>query len=455
MLGKLIKFVLLTRFTKRLLLINLVSLLLVYSLGGGAKVLPQLFIWYASIVFLVITLTGGFVVLKSDVDFLFVLPIRRSYMVFSLFLSMFVAYGLLLLYLGILELNLIPLTFFVLNLSLLSVLAASTAAIASSLSGWKRWAFSSSLALLNLSSLMGFPLSPLGAFHGLLVPGTVSLSFLTLVFLFLAYRTLSNVHLLYGKSGNLVVKRPVNFNGKDAFLAVMLRALSFIDIGGRMNVAGSVGFRVLRVNVIQALGFSTAISVVYFLLVKTLHLTSFHSLIIIYSIAAEYSLLVLMSQAMFMHEPIWLSFGVMEPWRFARYYLLGKATSVELILLPFAVVNLLNPETWGVSLVTLIVSPFALIYLASITARINPVQIRDELSVPAPFSSRQYFTAIASFPVMLVMIMGAYSPTLLGVNQVQVIPYLLVADLFMGVPFLISKSFWRGVQAVMIERGFT
>jgi hypothetical protein len=220
-LGKLIKFVLLTRFTKRLLLINLVSLLLVYSLGGGAKVLPQLFIWYASIVFLVITLTGGFVVLKSDVDFLFVLPIRRSYIVFSLFLSMFVAYGLLLLYLGILELNLIPITFFVLNLSLLSVLAASTAAIASSLSGWKRWAFSSSLALLNLSSLMGFPLSPLGAFHGLLVPGTVSLSFLTLVFLFLAYRTLSNVHLLYGKSGNLVVKRPVNFNGKDAFLAVM------------------------------------------------------------------------------------------------------------------------------------------------------------------------------------------------------------------------------------------
>jgi hypothetical protein len=145
----------------------------------------------------------------------------------------------------------------------------------------------------------------------------------------------------------------------------------------------------------------------------------------------------------------------MEPWRFARYYLLGKATSVELILLPFAVVNLLNPETWGVSLVTLIVSPFALIYLASITARINPVQIRDELSVPAPFSFRQYFTAIASFPAMLVMIMGAYSPTLLGVNQVQVIPYLLVADLFMGVPFLISKSFWRGVQAVMIERGFT
>ena len=101
MLAKLVKFVLLTRFSKPLL--GLVTFFLIYDVviravtTGGSAEFSGGFSYYAvgaSIFFITVSLLfGGLFILKSDRDYLLTLPLKRRELSLSLFTAQFVGSG--------------------------------------------------------------------------------------------------------------------------------------------------------------------------------------------------------------------------------------------------------------------------------------------------------------------------------------------------------------------------
>src|SRR2546422_7293311 len=107
MLAKLVKFVLLTRFSKPLL--GLVTFFLLYDVvtraftTGNSPEFSGGFSYYAvgaSIFFITVSLLfGGLFVLKSDRDYLLTLPLNRRELSLSLFTAQFVGSGITILFL--------------------------------------------------------------------------------------------------------------------------------------------------------------------------------------------------------------------------------------------------------------------------------------------------------------------------------------------------------------------
>src|SRR5690348_5020028 len=107
MLARLVKFVLLTRFSRPLL--GLVGFFLVYDVvvrtftTGNSPEFSGGFSYYAvgaSIFFITVSLLcGGLFILKSDRDYLLTLPLKRRELSFSLFTAQFVGSGITILFL--------------------------------------------------------------------------------------------------------------------------------------------------------------------------------------------------------------------------------------------------------------------------------------------------------------------------------------------------------------------
>ena len=107
MLAKLVKFVLLTRFSKPLL--GLVTFFLIYDVviravtTGSSPEFSGGFSYYAvgaSIFFITVSLLfGGLFILKSDRDYLLTLPLKRRELSLSLFTAQFVGSGITILFL--------------------------------------------------------------------------------------------------------------------------------------------------------------------------------------------------------------------------------------------------------------------------------------------------------------------------------------------------------------------
>ena len=99
---KLLKFVILSRFSKQLLGVMLV--LMVYALFVSFETGSSSGIYYyygpAFLAFFMILpiMSGGIAVLKSDRDFLFTLPLKRTDLAFSLFVVQLLSFGLILIY---------------------------------------------------------------------------------------------------------------------------------------------------------------------------------------------------------------------------------------------------------------------------------------------------------------------------------------------------------------------
>src|SRR5215467_1140848 len=172
MLLKLAWFVIITRFSKPLLILT--SFFLVYDLfiraltSGNAPEFTGGFAEYAvgaSIFFFSMSLLlGGIFVLKSDRDYLLTLPLRRRELSLSLFLAQFIGSGISILFLfgfylagaGTADTAAV----LVGNLVLLAMIVTGLGVISNILSVWKRVILALALGLWCYSSTLGVPVTP-------------------------------------------------------------------------------------------------------------------------------------------------------------------------------------------------------------------------------------------------------------------------------------------------------
>jgi hypothetical protein len=479
-LPKLVKFVILTRFSRPLL--GLVGFFLVYDIlirsvtvGNGGEFSGGL-AYYAvgsSIFFIVMSLLfGGLFVLKSDRDYLLTLPLKRRDLSVALFIAQFIGSGITILFLygfyvagaGDLATSIV----LIVNLVLLACVVTALGVISNILETWKRVVLGVILGLWCLSSIFGFAFSPVSAFTGQLVFGSIVLFALTAVVVPISLRELAYLEL--GSIRSLLratsseYKTSMSFVGKGPVRAIYSYHLSFLELMGRLNIGGSTSYRTARIKTRTVLIISTVAATVYLYLTGFSPITVIRSgpLVPIIPVFMGVITLVLMAQGTFSNERGWLAFTAMDPARYLRHLLLSRVLSVLAILGPFGAADLALALLgtgnaiefgqnvsfpWNSSIILLVTIPFASILATYLVARVGAVQqVKEEGMMPGQFDIRQF---VAILPIYFVIGLIIISEIFLIASVVIAAVLTLIAAILLTV-----SGIWRGIAYRLTLRGF-
>ncbi len=471
MLARLIKFVIVTRFSKPLL--GVVALFLAYNIvtgifaGGGRTRFSGGFSYYAvggSMFFMVLSLfLGGLFVLKSDRDYLLTLPLSRRDLSLSLFMAQYLGSGISILfffgfYIAGAADSLETTILLAANLALLGLLVTALGVISNILVTWKRVLVGLALAVWCLSSFLGFQFTPVAAFTGSVLYGSIVLSGVTLIAVPVALRELG--HLELGSMRTLMratsseYKRNVTFSGKSPVRAIYSYHLSFMELVGRVNLAGATSFRAARVKTSTVVLISAILAGPYLFLTGPSPINSSPSrpAIFVVPLVMGIVILVLMLQGVFADERGWLAFTAMDPAKYLRHLILSKVLSSLGIVGPYAVADLilflLGVAAALNSLIVLLVTiPSASVISIYLLARVGDVQqVREEGMMPGQFSLRQMLVILPVYGLvgLIVASGGSLTAALIIAPVLAVLAFLL----------MLRASVWRGIASRLIERGF-
>ena len=414
-------------------------------------------------------LFGGLFVLKSDRDYLLTLPLRRRDLSIALFIAQFIGSGITILFLygfyvagsGSLEDSLV----LVANLVLLASLITALGVVSNILDTWRRVALGVVLGAWCVSALLGFDFTPVSAFTGHLLYGTLILFAVTAVFVPVALRELAYLEL--GSIRSILrstaseYKKNMSFAGKGPVRAIYSYHLSFLELMGRVNIGGSTSYRTARIKTSRVFAVSTGIAAVYLYLVGFSPF-SLAPLVIIIPILMGVITLVLMALGTLSNERGWLAFTAMDPAKYLRHLLLSRVLSILSILGPFGAANLVltflgrgiamefgqdASFSLRASIILLATIPAASILATYIVARVGAVQqVKEEGMMPGQFDLRQF---VAVLPIYFVVGLIIISEIFLTAAIAIAVIVGLISTLL-----LISSSVWRGVAYRLTQKGF-
>ena len=472
MLAKLVKFVVLTRFSKPLL--GVVSFFLAYDIvirflaTGNASNFSGGFSYYAvgaSIFFIAASvLLGGLFVLKSDRDYLLTLPLRRRDLSLALFIAQFIGSGITILFLfgfylagaGTIETTIV----LVFDLILLASVVTAFGVISNILVAWKRVLLAIAIGIWCSLSEFGVPFTPVSAFTGDFLYGSLVLFGVTLIVVPIALRELAFIEL--GSIRNMLratsseYKKNLSLAGKSPLRAIYSYHLSFLELVGRVNMAGSTSYRAARVKTSTVLAISTIVAAVFFYFAGLSSITdnsrAIHGLTFVIPVFMGVFTLVLMSQGTLSNERGWLAFTAMDPATYLRHLVLSKILSAMAIIGPFAAALLLlaflgDSTAANSSIVLLVTIPSASILATYLVARMGAVQqVKEEGMLPGQFELKQI---LAIIPVYIVII-------LIVISVISLIASIIIASAvgLLSILLMSKASLWRGIAYRLTEKGF-
>ena len=468
MLLSLLKFVVRTRFSRPFLIF--LTILLVYYIGISQTISPRseglILGYYGTAIvalFLAMSLAaGGVMILKSDRDYLFTLPLSARDLSVSIFLSQFMAFGItILLMFGYLYQSLdSPL--FLVDLVALALTFTSLGVVAPTIATKVRIPLSAGLALWTLLAFVGFPFSPGSAFYGNLYDGTATLVALAAVTTAAAFRGLARIELDMMKSlvrsTSTEVKSPISYAGKTPIGAIYSMNLSSISLAGRMNMAGASRYVSRRVKTRWVIAAASILAVAYYAFMIRLGLPqpiSTDSNLLPASILVPIVLSFFafcLSQSAITNERVWLSLTSLPPATYFRHLIISRVASLFLMLGPFLVVDAVlygsgYAEALGVLVATAVVVPGSFVLEILWAAYIAPIQVKgDDLTMPAQFSLRQMSTALPMVAVLVLISVAVVFPPVAFIGGLA-----LVAG---AAALTMSTGFWTRVVTRLTESGF-
>lgn len=468
MLLSLLKFVIRTRFSRPFL--ALMAVVVVYSVGISQVIPPQqenvVLSYYGTTIialFLAMALaTGGVMVLKSDRDYLFTLPLSTRDLSLAIFVSQFVAFGITILFMFVYLAQSLASAFLLVNLVALALTFTSLGIIATAIPTRLRLALAVSLALWTLLSFAKFPLSPGSAFNGNVVGGTVTLVAMAAVTTFAAFRSLSHIELDMMKSlvrsTSAEVRSPNSYAGRSPLGAIYSMNLSTMSLAGRMNMAGTSRYVSRRVRTRWVVGATSLAAALYFAIVvyqgpPTSFVAGTDSLPAAILAAVMLSLFAFfLSQSAITNERLWLSLTSMPPATYFRHLVVSKVVSLLLILAPFGVADVFLAglgygEALGALAVIAFVIPGAFVIEILWAAYIAPIQVKGEdMTMPGQFSLRQFAAVLPVIPAFALASVATLFPivALVGGGLLIAVSALL----------LMSGRFWGSVVTRLTENGF-
>jgi hypothetical protein len=470
-LGRLVKFVLLTRFSKPLLAFMALMLAYYLILGHFAaaagsspfiSMIPYYGTGFTAFVFAVMTLGGGVVVMKSDRDYLFTLPLDKGDLALSLYIAQFVASGIMVflmfglfssvLVVGVANSFLIPL-----DMVALALCVTSLSVISNVLRTPWRLLVGVLLTLWALSALLGFPFSPASIFTGDVIYGSVAMLALTSVATVAALRELSHVEL--GTMRNMIRATSPEVKNIRTFAAMTpLRAilsLNFYTFGfaTQMNMGGASRYQSGGARLSRVVLVASALALVYgcFVLTSPLEAPVGNAVVSLLPTFAMFAAF-FSSQMGMANERLWLALTSMEPSLYFRHISMAKALSFAVALSPFVVVNLaLSFLGMGGALASvvplLITIPCSTVVLLYWSSWAYPIQIREEVPMmPSQFNLRQ-MTSVVPFIVFL----AAAEGSAISIPAAVVVA---VVSMALTLYLLYNRGAWDRLAEKLVENGF-
>ncbi|MCL4412235.1 MAG: hypothetical protein M1526_02635 [Candidatus Thermoplasmatota archaeon] len=450
MLGKVIRFVIVSRFSKSILILLVLMgfyVILFDRVSSGASTFS---LYYGpaitAFVLALPTLNGGIAVLKSDKDYLFTMPIKRVDLAISLYLVQFLSFGLMIFYLYVYMAGYLKTVFISAIVVIIATALSATSLGPATYALNFKWRFpiAIGLAAWSLSSLLGLQYSPAAIFTGHPVTSALTASVLALVTTPLAFRSLMRVDLDLMKRMSLSTSKDVKNNRNFARLssvgAIFSEHFNIVEISGRMNtIGGGSSYRSGRFQLRNGLFVTVILGIVYFLIVQTMISKSlFHVLSVILS---EYSIIIVMfvSMGVLANERLWLGFLSVGPVRYLRIAIGARVLSFLVLLSPIAVSNFILayygfPGALGYGLVLLCVFPSLLIMTIYLSAFLSPVQIKEDMLMPGQYNLRQMALAL---PLIIAMVV---SSIIIGVTYVTDSPILFAEVATIGSAIVVVPS---------------
>lgn len=468
MLLSLIKFLVRTRFSRPFLI--LMSVVLVYSIGISELIPRQsatlILGYYGTAIiafFLAMALaTGGVMVLKSDRDYLFTLPLSTMDLSVSIFFSQFLAYGITVLFMFAYFAESIASPLLVVDLVAMALTFTSLGIIAPSLTAKVRLLFAVALALWTLSSLEGFPLSPGSAFNGNVYGGTATVVALAAVTMVSAFRSLSRIELdmmrNLVRSTSTEIKSPNSYAGMSPLGALYSMNLSSISLAGRVNMAGSSRYVSRRIKTRWVVLATSAAAAAYTALTvyegpPTPFVVGSNSLPAAIVVAILLSILAFFfSQSAITNERIWLSLTSLPAATYFRHLVASRVISLLLVLAPFAVADaalfaLGYGEALGALAVVALVIPGAYVIEMLWAAYVAPVQVKaEDQTMVGQFNLRQFTAVFPLIPAFILASGATLDPLVAVVGGI-----ILIA---ISTLLAMSGEFWSRVVVKLTENGF-
>lgn len=418
MFTKLLRFILVTRFSKPFLLF--IAFFTIYGTVLGLMFSTHSLFsdlgYYAtgltSFVLAMSLLAGGLQILKSDLDYLLLLPVDRIQLAGALFISQFLASTGVFLFLlfgytrPLTHGSTTDLAFLVLDLLLLGFLSTSLSVISHRLTLQWKSLLTVALGAYLLSAIFGFKFSPASIFSGEFLAGTVSLVLVTAVTGVFAFRELSRIELTIARPltrlTSTTISRQQNFLTSSKKGAVYRHHFLLIEVSGRANLGGSSSFRsVSRVSIWKALVVTSALAFAYYL-VTTRSSVSSTTVIDVTLVLTSYMPSIFLSQGGIQNERLWLGFTAVEPWVYMRHLLVAKALANLVLVLPFVLANILLYDrgaepALSAAFASAFISPATTVLMGYTFARFSPIQVKDLGVSPAQFNLRQLASTVPSF----------------------------------------------------------
>jgi hypothetical protein len=473
---KLLKFVLVTRFSKPLL--AFLPLFAIYIIAISRTIPSTVLspeqeytgVGFTIFVLLIPVLNGGLIVLKSDRDYLFTLPISRRDLAVSLFVAQFLSFGIVGFFLLGFDLPLHGSSASIAETAIdfisLGLLATCLGPVSYSLSTTKRVLILLGLGVWTLSALLGFPFTPSALFTGHALEATISAVVVLALLLPLAFRSLETVELdvmraLIARSSTEVRGKGRSFIGMGPIRAIYSQNFSVVELSGRINMAGAgAAYRSSRLGMSRAILITTALAIVYFFVIlrfspgnitsQTLTALSANPVMLIAQVYLSISVL-FMSMSVLGNERLWLGFTSMDPSNYLRNLVVAKALSFLLFISPFIAADIALAilgigGALSSAIATAAILPASLVLVIYITGLASPIQIKEEMMMPGQFNLRQM---VLIFPVLLTI----------GLVEASVVflPFAIGASVFMiALCFFIirSKSIGNRLIETMVKNGF-
>jgi hypothetical protein len=470
-LGKLIKFILLTRFSKPLLAFMALMLAYYLFIGHFAAMNSSPFTseiqyygtGFTAFLFALMTLGGGVVVMKSDRDYLFTLPLDKMELAFGLFIAQFVASGIMVFLVfgffssiivmaGGVSYLLLPIDLIALALSVTSLSVVSNV-----LQTKWRLLVGALLVLWTLSALLGFAFSPASIFTGSVIYGSTAMLALTFAVTAAALRELSNVEL--GTMRSLIratsseAKNIRTFTGMSPVRAIFSLNFYTFEFSGRVNMGGTSRYQSSNARISRVMLVAFALALLYGYVALTLSPTGAMGNVAVANLPIiVMSFALLGSQGGIANERAWLALTSVEPSLYFRYVSMAKALSLVAMISPFAIVNvvlaLLGVEGAFVPVIPLLITiPCSTVLLLYWSSRVYPIQIKEEAPMmPSQFNLRQ-MTIVVPF---IIFIAAVEASAIFFPAAVVTAAFSLGLTLYL----LYNHSAWDRLVEKLIENGF-
>jgi hypothetical protein len=471
LLGKLVKFILVTRFSKPLL--AFMALMLAYYLLIGHFVamssspftseIQYYGTGFTAFLFALMTLGGGVVVMKSDRDYLFTLPLDKRELALSLYIAQFVASGIMVFLMFGFFSSIIVLaggaSYFLLPVDLIAfALSVTSLSVISNVLETKwRLLVGAFLVLWALSALVGFAFSPASIFTGNEIYGSAAMLALTFAVTVVALRELSNVEL--GTMRSLIratsseTKNIRTFDGMSPVRAIFSLNFYTFEFSGRVNMGTTSTYQSGSVRMSRLMPAAFVLALVYGYVALTLSpagpmgnlVVETFPLIVIF-------IAFLSSQGGMANERAWLALTSMEPSLYFRYVSMAKAFSLAAIVSPFAIVNvvlaLLGVEGAFAPVIPLLITiPCSTVLFLYWSSMVYPIQIKEEAPMmPSQFNLRQ-MTTVIPFLIFIAVVEASSIFFLAAVAMAAV-------SLGLTLYLLYNRNVWDRLVEKLVENGF-